>query len=73
MAVIQTTEREFLYNGITLPDPGADLDEKGVIEFYADQYPELTNAGFDPPNITINKDGTPKATYTIGARTGTKG
>lgn len=71
--VVDVAKRVFVYDGITLPDPGADLDEKGVLEFYAPQFPELTNAGFDPPSMSVDKDGKTVATFNIAKKTGTKG
>lgn len=71
--ILEAAKRVFKYGDIILPDPGADLDEKGVIAFYADDYPELTTAGFSPPDISVGKDGSTTATFTIKKQVGTKG
>lgn len=73
MAVLEASKRVFKYGDIVLADPGADLDEKGVIAFYAEQYPELTTAGFSPPEVKVDSKGNTIATYEIKKQVGTKG
>lgn len=41
---IQTLEREFVFDGHSLPDPGAHLAVEQVREIYITSYPEITTA-----------------------------
>ncbi|KVK89439.1 PRTRC system protein C [Burkholderia sp. MSMB1498] len=43
--------REFLYNGMTLMDPGPTFSPIQVRDLYTAQYPELTTAAVDGPEI----------------------
>lgn len=60
--------RAFKYNGIDLQDPNPALSSDAVREFYATQYPELTNAVVEGP-VTKNN----VATYTFQRAAGAKG
>jgi PRTRC genetic system protein C len=44
--VIQETVRVFKHGSVTLPDPNPAMSAEEVMQFYALQYPELTNATF---------------------------
>ena len=69
MALQATTIiRKFKYNGITLSDPAAEQTPEQVKQFYANQYPELTNSVIDGP---VTKGGV--STYTFNRAVGTKG
>ncbi|MDR5776912.1 MULTISPECIES: PRTRC system protein C [unclassified Caballeronia] len=41
--------REFVYNGVTFPDPGPTFSPDDVRDLYSAQYPELTTAAIDGP------------------------
>lgn len=43
--------REFTYNGMTLMDPGPAFSADQVRDLYTAQYPELTTAAVDGPEI----------------------
>jgi PRTRC genetic system protein C len=43
--------REFTYNGVNLPDPGPTFSPDQVRDLYTAQYPELTTATVDGPEI----------------------
>ena len=73
MALLEAAKRVLKYGEITLPDPGPDLDEKGVLAYYAEQYPELTTAGFSPPEVKVDSKGATIATFEIKKQVGTKG
>ena len=46
---IKVVEREFLYHGTSLADPDPKLSIEEVRSFYANQFPELTNAAITGP------------------------
>jgi PRTRC genetic system protein C len=48
---IATVIREFVYNGLNLVDPGAAFTPDQVRDLYTAQYPELTTAAVDGPQI----------------------
>lgn len=64
-----TREFKFKKDGttVTLPDPNPEFSVAEVMQFYSNQYPELTTAMMDEPKI----DGT-KATYSVKTTVGTK-
>lgn len=65
---VQEIEREFVYNGTILDDPGPSLSPEDVKEFYAHGiYPELNQAVIE--DSTKNN----KVTYTFRKAVGTKG
>lgn len=69
---VTNLEREFTFkkNGtpIILPDPNPEFSVEEVMQHYSGQYPELTTATLDGPNI----DGK-TATYAVKTTVGTKG
>ncbi|MCA8205215.1 PRTRC system protein C [Burkholderia sp. AU33545] len=48
---IAAVVREFLYNGMALMDPGVAFSPDQVRDLYTAQYPELTTAAVDGPQI----------------------
>ena len=64
----KTLERQFLFNGQTLPDLGGHYSPAQLKDLYASNFPDLLNAEIEGPNV---KDG--KAVYTFKRTTGTKG
>lgn len=48
---VKSAQREFSYNGVTLPDPGPTFSADQVRDLYTAQYPELTTATVDGPEI----------------------
>ncbi|MEM5440540.1 PRTRC system protein C [Paraburkholderia phymatum] len=48
---IAAVTREFAYNGMNLPDPGVTFTPDQVRDLYTAQYPELTTAAVDGPEI----------------------
>jgi PRTRC genetic system protein C len=67
---IETTAltRIFKYNDLRLPDPDASMSPDDVLEFYSNQYPELTNANVG--EFFIEDD---KQIFELNKTTGTKG
>ena len=43
--------REFTYNGMALMDPGPAFSPDQVRDLYTAQYPELTTAAVDGPDL----------------------
>jgi len=43
--------RQFSYNGMTLLDPGPAFTPEQVRDIYSAQYPELTTASVDGPEV----------------------
>ncbi|WP_334033614.1 PRTRC system protein C [Burkholderia gladioli] len=43
--------REFIYNGMALLDPGPAFSPEQVRDLYTAQYPELTTAAVDGPEL----------------------
>ena len=60
--------RHFEYNGTQLPDPNPELTPEQVQEFYATQYPELTNSHIQGPEPRGNK-----LVYSFSREFGSKG
>jgi len=60
--------REFSYNGMTLLDPGLAFSPDDVKDVYSAQYPELTTATVDGPEIAGET-----ARYTFVRAAGAKG
>jgi PRTRC genetic system protein C len=48
---VKAVQREFTYNGVTLADPGPTFSPDEVRDLYTAQYPELTTATVDGPEI----------------------
>lgn len=67
MQVVDLT-RKFQYNSITLPDPNGAFTPDQVKEFYATQYPELTNSVIEGPTTKAGV-----ATYKFTRAVGSKG
>ncbi|WP_416046885.1 PRTRC system protein C [Cupriavidus basilensis] len=68
MIEVKTLVREFIYNGMTLPDPGPTFSADQVRDMYTAQYPELTTAAVDGP---VHQGDT--ARYTFVRAAGAKG
>lgn len=66
--IVSALERVFTYNGVTLPDPGAQHTPEQVKGFYAGMYPEITSAAIEGPT---EKNG--RLEYTFKKAVGTKG
>ncbi len=64
-------KREFRFkkNGtnVTLPDPDEALSAEEVMQFYSNQYPELTTATLDEPKVEGST-----ATFNVKTTVGTK-
>ncbi|CAD6559269.1 PRTRC system protein C [Paraburkholderia sabiae] len=60
--------REFSYNGVALPDPGPTFSPEEVRDLYSAQYPELTTASVDGPDMSRDI-----ATYKFVRAAGAKG
>jgi len=65
---IGTIVREFSYNGVTLPDPGAHLTPESVRDMYSAAYPEITTASVEGPERKGDK-----ICYVFKRAVGTKG
>ncbi len=65
---VQTSIREFKYNGVALKDPGAQFTLEQVREFYSTLYPEIINASVEGPTAVGNK-----VVYEFRRAVGTKG
>jgi PRTRC genetic system protein C len=44
--------REFLYNGIRIPDPGPDLSVEQVRDLLTPNYPEIATASLSGPEAS---------------------
>ena len=60
--------REFVFNGIKLPDPNPELPVEKVRETFAMTYPEITTAAVEGPEPVGNV-----LRYTFSRAIGTKG
>ena len=60
--------REFVFNGIKLPDPNPELTVEKVREIHAMTYPEISTAAVEGPEILGNR-----LRYTFSRAVGTKG
>lgn len=69
MQIVAAT-RIFKYRDITLPDPGNDLSPEEVMDFYATQYPDLTNGSVQGGEVDAEKD---EVTYELAVNVGSKG
>lgn len=71
---IQTKElpREFKFKkdgtNVTLPDPNPEFTVDEVMQFYSNQYPELTTATLEGPKTENGK-----VVYAVKTTVGTKG
>lgn len=68
MVQVTTLVREFSYNGVALPDPGASLTLEQVRDVYSATFPEIVTASIEGPET---KGG--KLIYTFRRAVGTKG
>lgn len=53
---------------VVLADPNPNMSPQEVVKFYSSEYPELTNAKIEGPNVV--KD---QATYTLSTKAGQLG
>ncbi len=53
---IQQITRVFKYGSLELDDPGREMSAAEVKDFYADVYPELTQAGIEGPDYTDTQE-----------------
>lgn len=51
----QKLTREFTYNGVVLPDPGASLSVEEVRDIYSASFPELVSAAIEGPETKGDK------------------
>ena len=65
---VQKLLRSFAYNGIALPDPGAELSPEQVRDVYSATYPEITTASIEGPEQKGDR-----LVYTFRRAVGTKG
>jgi len=65
---VQKLLRSFAYNGISLPDPGAELSPEQVRDVYSATYPEITTASIEGPEQKGDR-----LVYTFRRAVGTKG
>ena len=65
---VQVLQREFVYNGIKLPDPGAQLSTEQVRDIHAIAYPELSTSAIEGPEMLAGK-----AVYRFVRAIGAKG
>ncbi|CAM2158367.1 Carbamoylphosphate synthase large subunit (plasmid) [Pararobbsia alpina] len=65
---IVTLVREFVYNGMTIADPGEAFTPEDVRDIYSAQYPELTTAAVEGPEYS-----NAVARYTFKRAAGAKG
>lgn len=68
---VTALEREFQYNGITLPDPNPDLSVSEVQAIHAATYPELATAKPVTESSPTRHGFRQITTFTVAA--GTKG
>lgn len=65
---IQNLQRNFKLKDQILPDPNPNFTEDEVRQFYADEYPELTNASIKAPEYQEDK-----VIYEFESNLGSKG
>jgi len=69
---VTNLKREFKFKKdgtmVTLPDPNEEFTVDEVLQFYGNQYPELTTATFDAPKIEGKT-----AVFSVKTTVGTKG
>jgi PRTRC genetic system protein C len=61
-------QREFIYNGIKLPDPNPQMSVEEVRDTYAAAYPEVNTAAIEGPETVGDK-----IVYRLVRAIGTKG
>jgi len=65
---IQNYKRVFKHGAIVLSDPNPDMSPEEVMNFYSNQYPELTTSNVHGPKIEGGE-----AEYEFKTTVGTKG
>jgi PRTRC genetic system protein C len=65
---IEEMKREFVFNGIRLPDPNPKMAVDDVRAIYAIQYPEIATAALTGPEAVAGK-----MRYTFERAIGSKG
>jgi PRTRC genetic system protein C len=60
--------REFKHGDIILDDPGESMTKEQVLDFYSNQFPELTNAHINGPTVIEDK-----LQFVFSTSVGTKG
>ena len=65
---IQALTRTFSYNGVALPDPGANLTLEEVRDVYSASFPEIVSSAIEGP-VQKGKN----LVYTFVKSVGTKG
>lgn len=65
---VNNMERVFKHKDKELTDPDVNMTPKRVLEFYANQSPELLNANISGPNVVDDK-----MVYTFETVVGKKG
>jgi PRTRC genetic system protein C len=65
---IEVCTREFLYNGVRLPDPNPRMTVEEVRATYASVYPDIATASVDGPEPVGDK-----MRYTFTRAIGSKG
>ncbi len=65
---VSVLEREFVFNGTKLPDPGSSLSVEQVRDMYVATYPELATAAIEGPTPVNGK-----MQYTFTRAVGAKG
>lgn len=48
---VERLSRKFSYNGVSLPDPGANYTPEQVRDIYTANYPELVAASVEGPEV----------------------
>ena len=68
--MVETTElvRVFKHKDIILNDPNPSISKDDVLDFYSNQYPELTNAHVTGPTVVNDT-----LQYEFSTSVGTKG
>jgi len=52
---VHRLEREFVYNGVKLPDTGPAMSPEQVRDTYVHLYPEITTAAIEGPEARDGK------------------
>lgn len=65
--------REFSYNGATLEDPDPAMSEKEAQAYFAQLYPEITNATLSIENKPATGDEPARKIVSFRKNVGTKG
>lgn len=65
---VKSYKRVFKHNGQTLSDPDPSMSPEEVMNFYSNQYPELTTSNVHGPKVENDQ-----AVYEFKTTVGTKG